>query len=321
MEHTEPKKGLIINPRAWKVKKRNLQETEWWRGIIPEENVWITHDLDVLDRALVEARDKGVDHLAIVGGDGTLQVTLTHLVGLWQTKPPVILPLPGGTMNALCVNLGIKGTPEQVLQNGMKSLDRGQSTIAGKYLIHLNENDEVDRYGFTFANGVIFRAFGDYYRAAEPGIKDAVRVTIAGLASGFLPSTSERNRLRTVQARVAHKDQVLADGSVRVVSASTLDNPVLWFKPFPMELNGRPSFHCVVNRMDAKDLLLNAWPLMRGKKTHPRHYVDQLDELEIEMDQGYILDGEVYDLSGKNTIKITTGPAFSFLVPAREMRG
>ncbi|MFO8055663.1 MAG: diacylglycerol kinase family protein [bacterium] len=321
MEQTEPTKGLIVNPRAWKVKKRNLEDPGWWRGLVPDENVWVTHDLDVLDRALAEARDKGVTHLAMVGGDGTLQVTLTHLISLWKDNPPAILPLPGGTMNALCSNLSIKGTPEEVLSRSMKALDRGRSSVAGKHLIHLTENDEVDRYGFTFANGVFFRAFGDYYRAAEPGIKDAVRVTIAGLASGVLPSTSEWNRLRTVDARVVHKNDVLADGPVRVITASTLDNPVLWFKPFPTMLNGRPSFHCIVNRMDAKDLLWNAWPLMRGKKTHPRHFVDQLDEIEIETDQGYILDGEVYDLSGKNNIKITAGPAFSFLVPPEGKRG
>jgi len=317
MEKQEPIKGLIVNPRAWKVKKRDLEAPGWWRGIVPDENVWITHDLDVLDQALIEASDKGVTHLAIVGGDGTLQVTLTHLIKLRQKGTPAILPLPGGTMNALCTNLFIKGTPEEILAKAMTGPDKGNVSLAGKHMIHVVENDSTERYGFTFANGVIFRAFGDYYRAAEPGIKDAVRVTLSGLASGLLPADSPSNRLRTVEARVEHKGEVLADGEVRVISASTLDNPVLWFRPFPQTLDGLPSFHCVVNSMDMKDLLRNAWPLMRGKKTHPRHFVDQLDEIDIEIDQGYILDGEVYDLPEKSNIKISTGPAFSFMVPCR----
>jgi len=304
--------GLIVNPRARKVKKRFLPGNRFWEGLVPDERTWITDDFEELESALKQAREKGMARLALLGGDGTHHLCLTFLVRTWTPPYPEIIPLPGGTMNALCKNLGIKAAPREILQSVVSG---GTGCTVTKNLIRVSHSG-LDRYGFTFANGIIYNAFADYYRAPDPGVTDAVRATVVSLASGLLAKDSPANRLRPVNARVRADGEIVADGNVRVITASTLDNPVLWFKPFPYELNGLPAFHCVINRMDAKDIIMNAWSLMRGKARHPAHFIGELSRLEIQTDQGYILDGEIYEVKGPETINVTVGPAMKFMGPA-----
>ncbi len=313
--------ALIVNPEAKKVKRKFFPDNPFWEKVLPKERIWVTRSPEEVPLDLAEIQAEGINRIAILGGDGTLQIVLTHLIKTWSGPLPDVIPLHGGTINTLCHNLGLDSDPVRELSRYVDDLEQGRSMhVAHKNLIRVTEQGARDHYGFTFANGVFFRAFADYYKNPQPGVKDAIKVTAVGLLSGLLPSASKRNRLRPIKARITHNQDVWMDGEVRVIAASALENPVLWFKPFPHELNGRPAFHFVANAMDAKEIIRNAWPLMRGRASHPKHIIEQVDHIEARTDTGYILDGEVYPIEKETGIRISIGPAVGFMMPAAEAR-
>ena len=319
-EKRSPRLGLIINPRAFKVRTHYLQKRAFWVGCLPEEHIWIPNGINALQKDLEKVCELGADYLAILGGDGTIHMTLSKLIPLWSGSLPTIVPLQGGTINALCGDLGVSTTAEVALAEMMEVLiGRGSPRVVTKHLIHIQDTLGNDRYGFTFANGVMYRGFSDYYRTKTPDAFDAVRATMNVLGSAFLPADSPRNLLKSIPMHVISRGEDLANGPVRVIAVSTLENLVLWFRPFPTELNGQPEFHCLVNRMGAYEIALNAWSLMRGRCRHPGHHVTKTDDLVIKTNEGYLIDGEMFHLSEPMEIRFKLGPAVNFVVSTQHM--
>ncbi len=58
-----------------------------------------SRDLGELPAHLDALRGSGASHLAINGGDGTAQQTLTAMLNGTWTHPPTLAVLPGGTTN------------------------------------------------------------------------------------------------------------------------------------------------------------------------------------------------------------------------------
>jgi YegS/Rv2252/BmrU family lipid kinase len=68
-----------------------------------------------------EAANRGVDELAICGGDGTINEVLCGLAAESYLDQPTITVLPAGTANLLATNLGIAS-----VQHGFELIDAGQ---------------------------------------------------------------------------------------------------------------------------------------------------------------------------------------------------
>ena len=108
--------GIITNPHS-KLNKRNPQRTALLGYILGEKGrLEVTNNLDDLGRVAREFKSKNIGILAINGGDGTICRTLTAFIQVYGNAPlPKVALLRGGTINVLANNLGIAGSPEQVL--------------------------------------------------------------------------------------------------------------------------------------------------------------------------------------------------------------
>ena len=87
--------------------------------------------LDAIEEVVREFRDRGVDILAICGGDGSDHCTLTAVDRVYGATPwPLLLPLRAGTINYVADDIGERsGTPEQTLQKVANAHRRGHAHV------------------------------------------------------------------------------------------------------------------------------------------------------------------------------------------------
>jgi diacylglycerol kinase family enzyme len=153
--------GIISNPHS-KLNRKNPQRHEYLTYIAGEEgHVAVTQTLDDLAKVALDFKEHGIKILAINGGDGTISQTLTAFINAYgPSPPPKIAILRGGTINVLAENLGIKGSPEQVLYR-----------LIEKHSINKLENTKkistikVDgQHAFLFANGSAAYFLEQFYK-------------------------------------------------------------------------------------------------------------------------------------------------------------
>jgi diacylglycerol kinase family enzyme len=313
---SEQKFGLIINPYAKQIKKRYLANSRlFWEALLKPEEYILPDGIDRVKDGLARQIDRGVSTLGVFGGDGTVNLVLTELLKMKASPLPAILPFRGGTINALCNNLGNRDAPEDTLKKflGITPSHRLQTY---KHLIRVEESDDHDpslRYGFSFANGALVRAYNEYYKSKNPGFGAALRIIFKIFGTGMVSFGYGKGVLAPVDMKVVVPGAIEREGKFRVVVASVLENPTLWWKPFGQELNGQPAFHYLVNSMATYELAWNMWDLFNGRTNHPSHSVGKTGVVCVESDGGYILDGEVFGVDKKLSIKITLGPALKFI--------
>ena len=313
---SEQKFGLIINPYAKQIKNRYIDGNRlFWEALLRPEECALPDGMDKVKDAIARQVDRGIGTLGIFGGDGTVNLVLTELLKMKVSPLPAVLPLRGGTINALCNNLGNKDAPEDTLKKFLR-ITPSHHFQTYKHLIRVEEGGVGDpglRYGFSFANGALVRAYDEYYKSKNPGFGAAVRIIMKIFVTGMVSLGYGQGVLAPVDMKVRIPGRMEREGKFRVVVASVLENPTLWWKPFGNELNGQPVFHYLVNSMATYELAWNMWDLFNGRTNHPSHSVGQTGEVEVESDGGYILDGEVFGVDKKLSIKITLGPALKFI--------
>jgi diacylglycerol kinase family enzyme len=115
------KTGVIVNARATRIKR-----ARWfmWRLMAKTSGkiLWkITNEVNEIKPALDEFSSKGVEHLLICGGDGSVQKILTEMIlrfgGDWR---PAILHVPGGATNVLSKNMNMDEGPVMVIRRYIK---------------------------------------------------------------------------------------------------------------------------------------------------------------------------------------------------------
>ena len=191
--------GVILNPKS----RRNLRDPGARerlarcvgdRGVVRE-----ARSLDELSVIAAEYRKRGIDILAISGGDGTNTVTLTGFLAEYGDEPlPTLALLRGGTMNTVASSIGVqRGSPEELLARVVAHHEgRANAPLAGpaglatveRTLLRVAPLGDADErrgpltYGFLFGTGVVQGFLAEYY-AGEPS-------TIGAMVRPFLVAQS-----------------------------------------------------------------------------------------------------------------------------------
>ena len=158
--------GIISNPHS-KLNRKNPQRHEYLTYIAGEEgHVAVTQTLEDLAKVASDFKEHGIKILAINGGDGTISQTLTAFIKAYDGAPlPKIAILRGGTINVLAENLGIKGSPEQVLYRLIERHSINNLTVTRKISTICIEG----QYGFSFGNGTTAGFLELFYKKIKLG--------------------------------------------------------------------------------------------------------------------------------------------------------
>ncbi|TKW75844.1 MAG: hypothetical protein DI610_01990, partial [Staphylococcus hominis] len=290
--------GLISNPRSHRNKGASVPPLRR-PDVIGRAPLSRAELRDVL---VMFAR-RGIDVLAIDGGDGTVRDVLTCAGEVWGSRWPDILLLPTGKTNALALDVGVPTTWS--LEEGLAAAARGRYAVRSPLEVVAAGGTGTTVRGFILGVGAFVDATALAQRTHRAGAFNGVAVGLAltwgiaqTLAGGAgnpwrvgsrigLSFDPAANRMHgTVPEGVADRYLLLA---------STLHRLPLGLKPFGRP---RPGLKTLVVDAPPRQLAAMLGPLLVGSEAgwlerRGYHRVDA-KHLAVDMATGFVLDGELF---------------------------
>lgn len=314
--------GLLLNPTSGQVRKREkairkaleqitgaiLCEATDAPGFIAATDTLIQSDLDLL---------------VIIAGDGTSHAVLSHLFTILPvTQWPVLMIIPGGTTNMTPLDLGMRGKPEKILQRLAQYLQHPDNCNTVKQVqrpaLCIEQNGQQTIYGMFFATGLVARGV-KFSRSSvkQIGITGGIFTFLIMLRSLIgLIFTRNNKEWAPVTMSITKENGESFQGTYLFALASALDCLLLNIRPYW----GREPAPLHVTWVDQqrKHLWRCIWPLLSGKgeqlNAQDGYHSHNGHQLTIQMDDEYIVDGELYRSIGNESLHITATPPIAFLV-------
>ena len=303
--------GIITNPHS-KLNKRNPARSALLGYILGQQGTLeVTNSLGDLGRVARDFKEKGIQILAINGGDGTISRTLTAFIKEYDHHPlPRVALLRGGTINVLANNLGIRGSPEQILYRLVEAHSRS-SELRTRVLSTM----EIEgNFGFLFGNGVASAFLKEYYRRKSGPLGAFLWVLLVWI-SWFWQGQLYRSIVRDLWLTLRVPGRFSIAHTTCSVFCSTVNKLPLGLKLFTLLSEDKQCFQCFSFCFKAKDAV---WQLPYFVLKRQRDNVGTLtftaDALAVEADApfDYTLDGELYT-SRKNALELHIGPKLEFI--------
>ena len=274
----------------------------------------VTNTLEDLGRVARDFKEKGVSLLAINGGDGTICRTLTAFIkeyGETNTPLPQVALLRGGTINVLANNLGIKGSPEQVLYRLVEWHSSGRELPTRT--MHTLEVEGT--YGFLFGNGVAATFLKEYYKRKTGPLGAFVwvmSVYFSRFFGGGLYGRVVQDQIQTLTADAAAP----VSHTTCAVFCATVERLPLGYPLFYSLAKRARCFQTVSFSFAARDAIwqLPVTMLKRQDGSTTGKLSFTCERLDIEADKpfDYTLDGELY-VSRSNRLHVGMGPDLEFV--------
>jgi hypothetical protein len=315
--------GLLNNLRAGRSEAqvaRLLKSIERYPGILHVET---THAAAVPE-ALGEFASKGVDVLAVNGGDGTLMRVLTEVIGAgeFDDRVPMIAPLRGGRTNMTALDMGAQRDPVKGLE-ALIAADRAgelERRVVHRRVLRVEYGSERRAlYGMFFGLGVIHRGIQLTHRSFPQGRAQGVfgGMLVIGALLSRLALVRERNGVLTPdKLQLMLDDEMQAGGEYTLAMACTLDRLFARMRPFWGEGDGGVPFTSIES--GAKDLWKAVPGILAGR---PGTHVDEhngytsrnLDRALIGANCGFTVDGELVDPKPGQVVSVTATEPLRFV--------
>jgi diacylglycerol kinase family enzyme len=304
--------GVIVNARARRARKdRSLRER--LARLVPDEYVHFTESLDDVDRALLRLRELGIEHLLLVGGDGTVGGTLTPLVRVFEgTALPAVTLVPGGTVNTIARSLDARFGAELALQN---LLDESKPRLdTRRPLVWAEPEDAPPRAGLIFVTGVAARWLELYYEGDDLGPRAAAAL-VGRVARSALAGTRLAREIFEAR-RVA----IMVDGEhldverFTIMGAASVKDIGLGFRPFRSAGSDPERLHFLYTDAGAARVCIEL-PAQRlgihGPASCLHHFSPRVVELRFAAPESWSVDADLYPPSA--VLRISAGPAVRFV--------
>lgn len=303
--------GIITNPHS-KLNKRNPARSALLGYILGEQGTLeVTNSLEDLGRVAREFKDKGIGILAINGGDGTISRTLTAFLKEYGERPlPRIVLLRGGTINVLANNLGIRGSPEQILYRLLEA----HSTSAGLTTTKVSTLEVEGNFGFLFGNGAASAFLKEYYRRKSGPLGAFLWVSLVW-ASWFWQGRLYRSVVRDLWFTLRAPDRPSLAHTTCLVFCSTVRRLPLGYPLFNRLAQEAQRFQCFSFCFKAKDAVWQLpYLMLKRQEGTPGTLTFTAERLAVEAEAPfeYTLDGELYT-SAKSAVELRIGPELEFI--------
>ena len=314
-----PLVGIVRNPRS----HRN-------KGLAPEladcANILVETPRShaALRETLAGFAERGIDYLAVDGGDGTVRDVLTCGAGIFGDDWPPLVILPKGKTNALVVDLGLPNA--WTLPEAMEAIGRGKSIVRRPLVVETARTGEQVQ-GFILGTGAFTHGTQSGQQAHRWGMFNSFAVGLiiiwCLIQTMFARSTNMWRkgtpmRLRSIsvaggdgtdlpRSRFGNPDERF------VMVASTLERFPLGIRPFGP---ARPGLKLAVVDAPLRWIVAVIPVLLTGfdsafLRRHGANRFD-VDMLDLELGNRFTLDGEYFPAGH---YRLRQGPELRFVVP------
>jgi len=303
--------GIITNPHS-KLNRRNPDRPALLGFILGAQGqLEVTNSLADLERVALDFKGKGITTLAINGGDGTVSRTLTAFLAAYGETPlPQIALLRGGTINVLANNLGIRGSPEEILYRLVEWHSSGRAMPVRRVPTLCVEGN----HGFLFANGMAPAFLKEYYKR-KSGAFGAFLLVCAVWLSSLYKGRLHDKIVQDLRQNLRPGGRRPIDHTSCSVFCSTVLKLPLGVPLFHM-LDSHPrEFQCVSFTTPSRESWRLPLVLLRRQDDLGKDKISFCcEELQIEMPHpfDYTLDGELFT-STNNSVNIGIGPELDFV--------
>jgi hypothetical protein len=312
--------GLLSN-RGSRQNKRGLSEIDaaaQASGVIHRQ----LSDMADLGRVLTDFADRGVEVVAVNGGDGTVQAVLTDLLERRPfAKPPALALLSGGTTNMTAADVGLHGRPAQALARLVRSAEQRK---LGRCLVKRHALRLQNVPGFPPQRGMFFGASG-IYRAIEychakvhplqARADWAAGLTLLGLFFGRVFGGDASHVFTGETVTVSFDNGPACTGERLLVLATTLDRLLLGSRPYWNQHGGPVRFTALAD--PPKRLLRWAPRVMYGgneRKLPADGYMSRAaHQVHLELEGRFTLDGQLFDPPTDGPLVITAPEPVDFV--------
>lgn len=265
-----------------------------------------------LHDALVRFADAGVDVIAACGGDGTNLAVITELI---QIHGPESLPrlavLRGGTVNTVAANIGIRGSPEDILTRLVACRNRGmEEPVVVRPTLCVNGS-----CGFLFGAAMAARFFEAYYGGPFSGLGWAAALAARVTASSLLGTAFARRLFAPVPARITVDGKRLPQELWTLLVAATVENVGLQIRVTYRALERPGRFHLVASGLPPFELARQLHRTFLSRSLSGGPHFDLLAGevvIELERPEPYIMDGDRFHAA---RLVLRQGPNVKLCLP------
>lgn len=304
--------GVILNPYS-KNYKNNPDKLDHIAFIIGDKaSCKPTDDIADLYRVADGFKSRGIDILAISGGDGTIHCTLTAFLKVYGEKPlPKITFLRGGTLNTIAATLGIFGTTEKLLSQLLMRYHEDKPFIEKKLRL-LKVNDE---YGCIFGNGVVYNFMEAYYENPTVNPLMAAKTLAHSVSSAMTHGRLSQKLFERFDAEVSVDGKPWPFANYCSIFAASIRQFGMGFNVFYEMMRQNESFHAYGLSLTPRRLLPHLKKLHDGKPTGSDGILDAPARemiIKLEKPLPYTIDGDM--LEAADSFHITSGPEIIILL-------
>jgi diacylglycerol kinase family enzyme len=272
----------------------------------PEVSLLETKDELELEAAAKIAEETRPGTVALWGGDGTVTTTLSAIVRAYGDAPlPSIAILPGGTVNVIAREIGVRGSAEAALRR----LVSGKSREIERTLIRAN-----GRVGFLFGIGLIPNFHDVYNKSGTGGSRRAASVLAKAAMDALVGGGIAKKLFVPFRAKIESDGAPLAEGEWTNLSAGGIHGLGFGFRPYRRASEERDAFHFIAHRLTPREALLEmprvrlGYGMKRSVEAVTRHV-----KIELDRDLRWDFDGDTFDAVDR--IELFGGTTVRILVP------
>ena len=315
------KTAVLLNPYGGRIRKR-LDRIRVLAAAIPGAIVRETASAADMNSIMDELADTGVDHLVVIGGDGTVQAVLTRMFcGKPWSRLPLLSIVPGGTTNMTATDIGSSGSPEKCLQQLSRCLQNALDVrLVTRPVLQIRQDHQADIHGMFFGTGLIARGSEYFHKhIKKSGLtgESGPALVILRLLAGLLTGRNAEDRA-PIRIRLTDNNGPTREYTCMLLFTTTLDRLLLGLRPYWG--GGEGSIHTTCLREHPVRLWRALLTIVCGRGNSlaetDGYYSRNNSTLELTMDAGFIVDGEFFQCESRNgPLRMAQAGPVRFLLP------
>lgn len=323
------KVGIVCNPRSQQ-NKRGTASLESLAKTEPDVLYRRLDSVEVLPEILADFARQEVGIVAVSGGDGTVQGTLTALTA-GEQRPfpelPLLALLPHGMTNMTASDIGLKGKGNVGFQRLLAAIKAGTlegpklaASIRERHLLRMeNAKDTPPQVGMFFGGAGIYRAVQVCRNSIHPLKVEAevanslTMVTLLGRF--FLRGGREDGVAKGDAITVTLDGENRGEKNLMVILATTLNRLVVGTRPFWNQKGGDLRYTEVAfppHRL-FRQLPKLLWGKPERRFSDPGYDSRGAREVIFEMDCPFTLDGQFFEPDPEKPLRLSAPETARFI--------